>query len=313
MTTFPIDYFAPNNGQTMDLEERVNKAFTDNRQITISELGKSYNSSQVAELMSDVKAYFSKNSFSSCVIVRAEFEDDEKCFEQFREAQIYSVPPTSLVFDSKQQFESFINYVFGVSGTRAVVNHLFSCKRAKFGLALNLKDYEIKGLVEEDFPIILYFKSIEDLYDFASAYINSKPFNSQKEDDKTIAKLDNSSKKRNIIITSGVMAIAVIIILHVVSTKIKENQARELQEQYNAELRNRYAPNKDIIQENNARLEAKKAEREMLENRLIELRREYDDLSRQIQNTPVGKDELFKKRDRVDAEAQRIHQELLFR
>lgn len=286
MTTFPVDYFAPNNGQANGLEERVNEAFKSDEQIFVSELGKRYNPSQVTELMSDVTAYFSKNYFSSCVLARADFEDDASCFEKFREEQIYSVPPTRVIFDSQKQLESFISYVFEISGTRVVINHLFPCKIARFGLGLNLKDSEIKGLDENDYPITLSFKAIDDLYDFASAYTASTPayrvpsgslcesdsiiegahpinnnvtkesisssgtpinegslreqsvakpsikkenvVPSKKNQKKATEKSNKSSKRTDIIITSGVLAIAAIIGIIVLVNRLKSaNDSKE--------------------------------------------------------------------------------------
>ena len=259
----------------------------------------------------------STESISKMGLCRSNYADDKSFINAIQEEVTRAVPPTKMTFSSKEQLDSFAKTALGLAGDRVITNHLFSCKLANLGLSLNLKEEEIKGLDADEYPITLTAKTFDDVLDFSVAYQAATPVKrvtSKGSKVPNVSALLSFTKKEKIIIAIAFLAVIVILpFYNFVSTKIEEKQARELQEQYNSERRNMYTPNKDVLKEYNAQQEAKeakKAEREMLQNRYDELRREYEALSRQIQNTPVGKDELLRKRDRVDAEAKRIRQEL---
>ena len=80
------------------------------------------------------------------------------------------IPPIKVEFDSKSSLDSAVNDLITQFGKSSVTNHSFTCKLNKMGLALPLKDAEIKGLEEDEYPIVLSFDSAEEIISFASAY-----------------------------------------------------------------------------------------------------------------------------------------------
>lgn len=133
-----------------------------------------------------------------------------------------------LQFDSKEQLESFVKKALDKAGDRTPSNHFFLCKLANFGLALNLKDEEIKGLDSDEYPIILTINSDDDLYDFAVAYNNAKPVKrvtSKGKKEKTESAVLSFTKKEKLIGgIAAAAAIAVFIIISIATSKTNSNK-----------------------------------------------------------------------------------------
>lgn len=88
---------------------------------------------------------------------------------------IEPVPPINVEVDSKSSLDSTVKELIAQYGRSTVTNHSFTCKLDKMGLALPLKDAEIKGLAEDEFPIVLSINSADDIITFASAYDKAVP------------------------------------------------------------------------------------------------------------------------------------------
>ena len=213
MITVPINYFFPNNGQVSNLEERIQEAFKEENRIKVTELDKEYDSSQITELMADVTAYLGKKrEFVNGKANRSDYADDKAFLNAITDEFNYTVPPTVLTFESQNQLESFIKTAQGIAGDREIKNHYFTCKLENFGLALDLKAEEIKGLDADEYPISLTFNSLDDVYNFVIAYEEAKPVKrvtSKGIKAKIASAIPSFSKKEKIIM----LAISVAVIL----------------------------------------------------------------------------------------------------
>lgn len=86
-----------------------------------------------------------------------------------------TIPPIHVEVASRNALNSLTKDLLLKYGKQVVKGHSFSCKLDKMGLALPLKDSEIKGIEEDEYPLIFTFNSLDDMAIFATAFEDAIP------------------------------------------------------------------------------------------------------------------------------------------
>lgn len=166
----PINYFDPSNGQAMNLEQRVAELFKANAQVEIPELHKTYSSSQEQLLMSEVTSWYEgKKILTKVELISQDYTNSSAFLDEIRNTFEHFVPPIIVTFSTKNALKEFLEHLneLNPQTKTAVRCSSFTCKLNNRGLFLNLNKSEIMRCLENQFPISIQFKCIEDLYNLS--------------------------------------------------------------------------------------------------------------------------------------------------